>query len=224
MKKFILITVFFVLISKLLLAQNDSSFKKADEFIYGSDSSFNQFVLTKKLMTNGGLNLFFAKRINTYLTGSSDLSVNQSYFVVDPTDGRLTIGHSWNTNPSLKGERAKHMLTLGLKTNVKDNLSSIYSGSKKWSGNMGITLKYTITGRGVISYNDTKMKQELRNITDNESNIHQGFAIRNISKLNKNLKEAIAKDNTEINEEIQYGKDSLKWELSYLEKRKDKVS
>lgn len=89
---------------------------------------------TTNLLTSPGMNAFMAKKVNTYITGSSDLSLDKGYFIVDPTDGRLFIAK----NIKLKNQI---ILTGGIKSNVEDKLSTLYSGEDGVESQIGLYLK-----------------------------------------------------------------------------------
>ncbi len=105
------------------------------------------------LLSYPALNIFMAKRINSYLSGSSDLSLFKSYFVIDPTDGRLFLGLNCAKDPSKTEKRTKWIATFGVKGNIKESFSTIYSGNNsKLSNDMGASFKISLLGRGIIFY------------------------------------------------------------------------
>lgn len=125
------------------------------------------------LMSYPALNVLMAKKVNTYLTGSSDLSLNKSYFIIDPTDGRLFLGYNISKAPSKTNTRTKWVLTTGVKSNIADAFSTIYAGDKKKAASdMGLSLKLTRLGRGVIFYANDKQVQrnnlKIFGLEDNE--------------------------------------------------------
>lgn len=113
----------------------------------------NKIQKDTSLMSGQGLNIFMAKKVNTYLTGSGDLSINKNYFIIDPTDGRLFLGHNWAKDPSKDTFRTKWIFTSGIKSNVAEAFSTIYSGKdQNLSKNTGLSLKLTLLGRGIVNY------------------------------------------------------------------------
>lgn len=133
--------------------------KDKDDLKYNFDSAnnkiaylHNQAIEKSHLMTKRGFNILMAKKVNTFLTGSSDLSVNKGYFIADPTDGRLLIAVNKALNPNSDQIGMQSILTYGVKTDVQDGFSTLYSGSKKWSGNIGVSFKFTLLFKGSIWY------------------------------------------------------------------------
>lgn len=114
-----------------------------------------------QLMTYPALNVLMANKANTYLAGIGDLSINKSYFIIDPADGRLFLGFNTAKNPSETGKRNQSILTTGIKANVSDAFSTIYDGeNRKFSGDIGASIKFTILGRGSLTFNDGQVQEQ----------------------------------------------------------------
>jgi len=113
-----------------------------------------------RLMTYPALNVFMAKRVNAYLSGSGDLSLNSNYFILEASSGRLFLGHNWAKSPSETNSRTQFVLTTGLKANVANTFATIYTGaSNRFADDIGGALKLTWLGRGTIYYDDEKQVQ-----------------------------------------------------------------
>lgn len=138
----------------------------------------NQVKKDSNLMSYPALNILMAKKVNAYISGSSDLSLNKSYFIVDPTDGRLFLGYNFAKDPSRDSLRTKWVLNAGLKTNITDAFSTLYSGAEsKWARDMGLSLKFTWLGRGIIYFDTVKQVQRSNlkafGLQDNEDSSFQ---------------------------------------------------
>ncbi|WP_222164779.1 hypothetical protein [Edaphocola aurantiacus] len=163
------------------------------------------------LMSDQGLNIFMAKKVNTYLTGSGDLSMNKNYFIIDPTDGRLFLGHNWAKDPSQDTFRTKWIFTTGIKSNVAEAFSTIYSGKdKKLSNNTGLALKLTLLGRGIIYFgeNGTQIQtKELKKfgLTDTTMDRYQQQEIANYyrEQLKNEINDLIIIDSTKFENKIE---------------------
>ncbi|QCR24510.1 hypothetical protein [Pontibacter sp. SGAir0037] len=154
------IIVVFIFLNSSTYAQE--IYNKSRRFIDSLDNATGTV-----LMTDPGLNVFMAKKVNTYLTGTGDLSLNKSYFIIDPTDGRLFIGTNHAKDPSSGDGRTKWVFTGGIKMNVADAFSIIYSGEdNKLKENIGAVLKLTLLGRGIISYDANRILRQQKNLVN----------------------------------------------------------
>lgn len=137
---------------------NPLTFDSTRSFVGSRDAEIGR---RRLLMSDPGLNILFARKINTYLSGTGDLSLNRGYFIIDPTDGRLFLGRNFALSPEETDKRTKYILTTGIKTNVADGFSTIYSGEdKKLSENIGASLKLTWLFRGTLNYDSTDQLQK----------------------------------------------------------------
>ncbi|MBO9681960.1 MAG: hypothetical protein J7502_04725 [Flavisolibacter sp.] len=159
-----LLCVFITLITLTANSQVNHNFDSVRNFQRNLDSlleldakKFNR----EPLMTYPALDVFMAQKVNTYLTGTGDLSLNKSYFIIDPSDGSLFIGYNKSTSSLETFKRTRYIFTGGFKANVADAFSTIYEGKKrKWSENMGALIRLTVLGRGIISYDGKRQKQK----------------------------------------------------------------
>ena len=150
----ILSAIFIVLICPNLISQN---FNESRYYFDNLEKKINE--KDTLLISYPAFNVFMAKKVNTYLTGSSDLSINKSYFIIDPTDGRLFLGYNIAKDPSKDDNRTKLVMTTGLKMNASDAFSTIYDGEKeKIEDYIGASIKLTWLGKGIIFYDHGKIE------------------------------------------------------------------
>jgi hypothetical protein len=107
-------------------------------------------VAANKITSNATLNVFFANKLNTYLSEASDISTSKAYALLDNADGRLFIGGTFNPTGSLT-QFKRLLITAGAKANVKDGFAGIFS-NKEFNNDIGFSLKFTVVGKGTISY------------------------------------------------------------------------
>jgi hypothetical protein len=167
---------------------------------------------SKNLMTSPALDIFMAKKVNTYLTGTGDLALNKSYFILDPTDGRLFLGMNYAKDPSEGNGRTKWVFTGGIKADADESFSKLYDGeNNKLEGNFGASLKITLLGRGIITYAKESAKEKVQVLLPKASDIPQydkaeaGHFLR--LHLKRKIKMAMEKDSLEFVME----KDSLEF-------------
>lgn len=161
---------------------------------------------TSKLMTAQGLNIFMAKKVNTYLSGSGDLSLNKSYFIIDPVDGRLFLGMNFAKDPSEGNGRTQWIVTTGLKADATDNFSTLFNAEKdEISPNIGLSLKLTWLGRGIISYGvrERQIQKNQLGIVGPVFDTIQNFDNRTVSRflrkqISNQLDSAMRKDSSEF--------------------------
>ncbi|MBI3521103.1 MAG: hypothetical protein HY062_17315 [Bacteroidetes bacterium] len=108
------------------------------------------------LLTTKAINLFFAKRVANYLSGSQELSLFTNYASISTENDRLSIGQ--NINLPKDSGRIRHSISIAFEANIKEKWASLYE-TKDWSKEMGINLKYTYIGGGSINY---KTKDQTR--------------------------------------------------------------
>jgi hypothetical protein len=164
----------------------------------------------KGLMTFPALNVLMAKKVNTYLSGSGDLALNKSYFIIDPTDGRLFLGFNTAKDPSKNDTRTKWILTTGIKADAADAFSTIYKGGEKnLQPNIGASVKITLLGRGSIKFNNDKglQMQQLEKITfivpeGLENYTEQELAAYYRGEIQNELTEAMTKDIADFESKI----------------------
>lgn len=110
------------------------------------------------LTSKATLNVFFANKVSTYLSEASDLSLSRSYAVLDNSDGRLFLGGTFNAKKDNR-EFQRFLFTAGVKANVKDGFANLF-GSGKINNDIGLSLKGTIFGRGIIWFDKDPKTQK----------------------------------------------------------------
>ncbi len=192
----IIATAIFCVMNLYAIAQDDTtSFAQARSVI---SKMHDEAIKDSLLMTNRGLNVFMAKKVSTYLSGSSDLSLNKGYFILDPTDGRLLLAYNTAIDPSSDERRTKWIFTGGVKTDVADAFSTLYSGDKKLAANIGASIKFTLLGRGIIGYNGNNLQAQPALVSQTkkmlQSETGKNLRIKTKNVLNKQMED----DSTEF--------------------------
>lgn len=102
------------------------------------------------------LNMFIANNIGNYLSSSKDMTLQKYYAILESGDGALFVGYNFMFRPN-KLERLTNILNLGIKTNIEDNFSSLFSDGKVNSA-LAVNIKHTHIFRGKIFYGDDQKK------------------------------------------------------------------
>jgi len=152
-------TLFFLIISFTRVYGQDDSI-----VIVGRDSikvnMLKPYLLRKQedrlLTSNATLNTFFAQKISTYLSATSDLSLRRTYAVWDNTDGRVLVGGTFLPYEASDGF-APALLTAGIKANVKDKFVPLHN-KNGINNDIGFCLKGTFLGNGRIYYDEDTSK------------------------------------------------------------------
>lgn len=154
-------TLFFLIISfTSVYGQNDSI------VIVGRDSikvnTLKLFLIRNQdrlLTSNTTLNTFFAQKISTYLSATSDLSFRRTYAVWDNIDGRVLLGGTFSPYKASDGI-APALLTAGIKANVKENFVPLHN-KNGINNDIGLSLKGTFLCGGRIYYDkDTSIASQ----------------------------------------------------------------
>jgi hypothetical protein len=146
-QKIYLILIFFVLnLTSSIKAQNDTSVypiigKKLDDLTKINLDSFITSDIT--------LNALFSKKISSYLSNSSDLTLSQAFAILDNSEGRLFLGGTYNKKPNYY---TKHIFTAGIKADIADNISKLFD-KDGLSKNLGLSFKWTMFFRGKMGFN-----------------------------------------------------------------------
>jgi hypothetical protein len=150
--------------------------------------------IQRNLMSNQGLNVFMARKVNSYLSGSGDLSLYKAYFIVDPTDGKLFVGYNFANDPSDGDKMTRFVHNVGFNANLADAFSTIYSGEdKKLTNDLGLTYKVTLLGRGIINFNRDKPKEYYNNKSTPETTSQEISEIERLRFRNQ-IFESMKKD------------------------------
>lgn len=157
MRKIIICTLLFSTIS-VLKAQN----QEIDLIKEQIKAEVNVAEKDTHLLTNKAINLFFAKRVANYLSGTQELSLFTNYASINTDNDRFSIGQ--NINLPKDSGRIRHSISIAFEANIKEKWASVYE-SKDWSKEMGINLKYTYIGGGSINY---RLKDRIKTQTQNK--------------------------------------------------------
>ncbi|MPT32701.1 MAG: hypothetical protein E2600_13770 [Chryseobacterium sp.] len=97
------------------------------------------------------LNILFAEKVGTAFGGSNDLSLKKFFASLDAGENSISIGSNFdNRDNELK--RLKWLFSSGLKLKAKDKFATFYKNGDFQDSNIGIFIKATLIGRGVINY------------------------------------------------------------------------
>jgi hypothetical protein len=108
------------------------------------------------IVSNGGLNAFFGKKVAYYLAGSSDLSLYKTYFTLD-SDGKLFLGY--NIGGGRPTELVKYLSTFGLKANIEDGFSAFMKEGKT-QGDIGFSYRGTYFFAGKLRFDRTSNQRQ----------------------------------------------------------------
>lgn len=114
------------------------------------------------LVTGRGFNMFIQKKISTYLTGSSEISLSKLYATYSSESDKLTFGFNKATFDDNK--RLVSLFNPMLETNIKNSFATLYKKGK-WQSDIRIGFKYsyllpfsTINFYGLNNASDQKSK------------------------------------------------------------------
>lgn len=150
----------------LLLLPSLSAFaQQSVEKIFKKLDTINQrvvdFSCTGKsgmILSDRGLNYFFADKLASYLAGEGDISLFKSYATLDASDGVLNINHNFPTKDNETG-RIKSLFTLGARSNIADGFAAIFR-EEKFSNELGLSLKQTWFKKGAIKFYGCKSSKD----------------------------------------------------------------
>lgn len=114
------------------------------------------------LVTSKGFNMFIQKKISTYLTGSSEISLSKLYATYSSESDKLTFGFNKATFDDNK--RLIGLFNPMIETNIKNNFATLYKKGK-WQSDIRLGFKFsyllpfsTINFYGLNSASDQKSK------------------------------------------------------------------
>lgn len=198
-----------VMLLGLTYSGYSQNFNEARNYFTELEEQINTAKDDTLLMSYPALNIFFAKKVNTYLTGSSDLSINKSYFIVEPSDGRLFLGYNWAKDPSKTKKRTSFVTTFGIETDVSDEFSTIYIGSdNQVSSNIGGVVKFTWLAGGSIKYGKNNVQVQQKNSLkkyglDTDSYSQQEVASNYRARIRNEINEEIREDSVRFTNSLQ---------------------
>lgn len=142
------ITSLVLLMLLTIYARAQNNFNSTREYL--RQISIDPDTKRNTILTQRGINIFFARKVASYLAGENDLSLYKNYAVADISDGILFLGR--NFQPFKRSDnRISDLITLGIKANSKNNFSKLFS-SGEFAGEIGIDLKYTHIFPGSILF------------------------------------------------------------------------
>lgn len=196
----------------LLIEKNE---KLLDEF----DVSTSSYITHPSV-----LNYFFANKINSYLTSGSNLSLSKGFAFLDSKDNRLFIGGTITNRKDAK-DKLSHIFQAGIKADVKDNFSSLFSSEIQ--NNIGINLKYTLIGRGTLTNRDDSQTQKIQSFSKIQRRL-LNFQRKDELEEYKKMLSSLNLDNDEKNQLFKdfleksnkdLGKKYIETEANFLDKK-----
>lgn len=122
---------------------------------YFEDLIINQAENTKRVVNYKALNILFADEVSSYIGDSKDLSLQKGYAVISTADKTLFIGGTWDFGREEKTQKITHLLTVGLKGDLKDDFSTVFKNGEV-KNNIGLNLKYSWVGKGILNFGSHK--------------------------------------------------------------------
>jgi hypothetical protein len=115
----------------------------------------------KLAVTNRGLNIFFAKKLSYYVSGTRDLSLYQFTTAADIVEGRFSFNYNQGFfRDSFNDQKLKALLSIGMETDALQGIGKLWSAEKKWNDDIGINLKLTIPFPGATIKFDKTTQSE----------------------------------------------------------------
>jgi hypothetical protein len=107
------------------------------------------------LLSPKAYNIFFQKKISTYLSGSSDLSLFQSYATYSSAEDRMNLGFNQPIPRKDPNSRVNWLLNPSIEMSVKDDFATIRDkGSYKSNIRAGLKITKFITHTGIAYFGD----------------------------------------------------------------------
>jgi|GEM_PF-1619964 len=129
-------------------AQNpfNSLQRNLSDYVVNTDTTDRNLLVTSK-----AYNLFFQKKMTTYLTGASEISLAKVYATYSSENDKFNFGINFKW-PRKEDEKLHTLLTPMLETNVKKGIATFYE-KDEWKSDIRLGAKLTIMFRsGVITY------------------------------------------------------------------------
>ncbi|MGB5069664.1 MAG: hypothetical protein WBO28_01820 [Flavobacteriales bacterium] len=123
-------------------------------------------------MSQAVIDHFFAKQTVGLLSTSTDLALSKGYALLDDKDGRLFLGGSFAPNRMSVNAPLHHILTVGIKTNIKDQFATLAKGADLQT-DIGLSVKYTFAFGASINYakEDKVHKAKVRAFVKQQSSL-----------------------------------------------------
>lgn len=180
---------------------------------YFEDLKINEAENRNRVVNYKALNILFADEVSSYIGDSKDLSLQKGYALISTADKTLFIGGTWDFGRDDKLKKLTHLLTVGLKGDLKDDFSTVFKNGEA-KNNIGLNIKYTWIGKGILNFG--KHKETI--IRYRENILRTEFQ----KELDKYLKDEGDKDKIKVLEALS-GKDldKAKEESIYSKKAKE---
>jgi hypothetical protein len=135
----------------------DDLSKKVQEIAINTDK-----IPEDVLVTGKGFNMFIQKKVSTYLTGSSEISLSKLYATYTSESDKLTLGFNKATFGADK--RLVSLFNPMIETTIKNSFATLYKKGQ-WQSDIRLGFKYsyllpfsTINFHGLDASNDQKSK------------------------------------------------------------------
>lgn len=151
--------------------------KKKLEIIDTIDNPIKRYLDDIKELRNNGnnvlysgrsLNYFFSKKLETNFKTSNDLSLQETYFNIDPTDKSLSLGYNFDNRFGDPLKKINWVASLGAKFVASDGFAAIPLGNSAKKSNLGFNLKFSLIGKGVLKWksNGVDRRQSIRKLKE----------------------------------------------------------
>lgn len=171
----IAITIVLFFICQLNYAQRRNAFTPVKNYTYNvyADSIIDSLYLIEHLtyssntppknllVSNRGLNKYFANKIGYFLTGEDKSSLNKNYIFLNAGDNELVFGH--NRFFERENHRIQSVINFGIRANLEDNFAEI-KNSDGFTNNIGLNIKWTWFGNGKIFYDNNYSQETFKNL------------------------------------------------------------
>jgi hypothetical protein len=92
------------------------------------------------LVSGKAMNLFIQKKVSTYLTGSTEISLSKLYATYSSAGDKLTFGFNYPFKRA--DDRLVSLINPLIETDIKDNFSTLYKKGE-WQSNIRLGFKYS---------------------------------------------------------------------------------
>ncbi len=92
------------------------------------------------IISNRGINRFFADKIGSYLSEGGDVSLFKNYATINTSGGEFSINHNLGKMEKITGRYP--LTTLGFRARMSDGFATIFS-DKKFRNDLGFSVKRT---------------------------------------------------------------------------------
>jgi hypothetical protein len=114
----------------------DDLTKQVQEIVISTDT-----ISENVLVTGKGFNMFVQKKVSTYLTGSSEISLSKLYATYASESDKLTFGFNAIKTNKETG-RLVSLFNPMLEANIKNNFATLYK-KEQWQSDIRLGFKYT---------------------------------------------------------------------------------